>query len=219
MSDAPLLRDRAVARPRARTTAAARVAKRVLDVVGAALALLVLLPVLAVVVIAIRHETPGPALLRQRRVGAGGRVFEMWKLRTMSTGGEELRAELLAHSRDANWLDLEDDPRITRLGRVLRHSSFDELPQLWNVLRGDMSLVGPRPLIPEEDARVPPWASARADVRPGMTGVWQVSGRTSIPFEEMLELDRRYVTEWSLWRDLAILVRTIPAVLTGRGAN
>jgi lipopolysaccharide/colanic/teichoic acid biosynthesis glycosyltransferase len=219
MSDAPLLRDGAVARPRARTTAAARVAKRVLDVVGAALALLVLLPVLAVVVIAIRHETPGPALLRQRRVGAGGRVFEMWKLRTMSTGGEELRAELLAHSRDGNWLDLEDDPRITRLGRVLRHSSVDELPQLWNVLRGDMSLVGPRPLIVEEDACVPPWASARADVRPGMTGVWQVSGRTSIPFEEMLELDRRYVTEWSLWRDLAILVRTIPAVLTGRGAN
>jgi lipopolysaccharide/colanic/teichoic acid biosynthesis glycosyltransferase len=137
MSDAPLLRNAALARPRSRR-ATSRAAKRLLDVLGAALALLVLLPVLAVVVIVIRLETAGPALLRQRRVGADGRVFDMWKLRTMRAGGEDLRTELLARSRDANWLDLEGDPRITRVGRVLRHSSVDELPQLWNVLRGDM---------------------------------------------------------------------------------
>jgi lipopolysaccharide/colanic/teichoic acid biosynthesis glycosyltransferase len=130
-----------------------------------------------------------------------------------------MRAALLARSRDPNWLHLDDDPRVTRVGRLLRRSSLDELPQLWNVLRGQMSLVGPRPLVEVEYAQAPLWAHPRSDVDPGITGIWQVSGRTTIPFEDMLRLDSLYVITWSLGRDLWILLRTVPAVLSARGAN
>jgi lipopolysaccharide/colanic/teichoic acid biosynthesis glycosyltransferase len=169
--------------------------------------------------VAVRLESPGPALFRQVRVGRDGRRFEMWKFRTMVVDAEERRAELVARSRDPDWLDLEDDPRVTRVGRILRHTSLDELPQLFNVLRGDMRLVGPRPLIPVEHARMPAWARVRDDVTPGMTGLWQVAGRTRLTFEEMLELDCRYVATRSVRRDLEILLRTIPAVLSGKGVN
>jgi lipopolysaccharide/colanic/teichoic acid biosynthesis glycosyltransferase len=198
---------------------AARALKRASDVIGAAVAAVALAPVLVVLAVAIRLDSPGRVLFPQDRAGKGGRRFVMWKFRTMVADAEELRQTLLARSRDPNWLDLEEDPRITRVGRLLRRSSLDELPQLWNVLRGEMSLVGPRPLIQPEQEHAPAWARTRSDVVPGVTGLWQVAGRAAIPFEDMLRLDRVYVMTWSLRRDVEILLRTVPAVLTAKGAN
>jgi lipopolysaccharide/colanic/teichoic acid biosynthesis glycosyltransferase len=143
----------------------------------------------------------------------------MWKFRTMVHDAERRRAALVALSRDPDWLHLDADPRITRVGRVLRRTSLDELPQLLNVLRGEMSLVGPRPLIPAEHDRMPAWARVRDAVRPGMTGLWQVNGRTTTTYLQMLSLDRDYVLSWSLGSDVRILMRTLPAVLSATGAN
>lgn len=193
--------------------------KRVVDVTGAALGLLLLLPLLLTVALAIRVTSPGPAIFRQRRAGRGHREFVMWKFRTMVDGADQMRAALTAKLRDDEWLDLERDPRVTPLGRLLRRTSLDEIPQLVNVLRGDMSLVGPRPLPLDEHARIPPWAAARIAVRPGLTGAWQVAGRERIGFIDMLRLDCDYVRHRSLWCDLKILARTVPAVLDGRGAK
>jgi lipopolysaccharide/colanic/teichoic acid biosynthesis glycosyltransferase len=137
----------------------------------------------------------------------------------MVDGADDQRAELIAQVPDDDWLDLEHDPRVTGLGRILRRCSLDELPQLVNVLRGDMSLVGPRPLPLDEHARIPAWAAPRGDVRPGLTGLWQVAGRERIGFLDMLRLDCQYVATRSLWADLKILLRTIPAVLDGKGAK
>jgi lipopolysaccharide/colanic/teichoic acid biosynthesis glycosyltransferase len=195
------------------------VIKRAIDVLGSALGLLACSPFMALVALAVRRQSPGAVFFRQARVGRDGQVFAMLKFRTMVADAEQQRAALLASSRDPNWLAIDDDPRITPVGRLLRRTSLDELPQLWNVLRGEMSLVGPRPLVPAEDAQVRDWARRRCDVAPGMTGLWQVSGRTAIPFEDMLVLDARYVASWSLRRDVQILARTIPVVLSGKGAN
>jgi exopolysaccharide biosynthesis polyprenyl glycosylphosphotransferase len=197
----------------------ARVAKRTVDVLGASVMLLAAAPLLALITIAVRLESPGPVLFRQRRVGRGGRTFMVLKFRTMVEGAEGMTIDLLAHSRDPHWLLLEHDPRVTRLGRLLRLSSLDELPQLWNVLKGQMSLVGPRPLVEIEDREVAAWARRRLDVTPGITGLWQVMGRTSIPFEEMVKLDCLYVTHWSLYEDVRILLRTIPVLFARKGAN
>jgi lipopolysaccharide/colanic/teichoic acid biosynthesis glycosyltransferase len=205
--------------PGARRLHGARRLKRVIDVVGASLLLLLVAPMLALIAIAVVTDSSGPVLFRQERIGRNGRPFAMWKFRTMVADAERLHASLVALSRDPDWLDLDVDPRVTRLGRILRKSSLDELPQLVNVVRGQMSLVGPRPLIPVDHARVPPWARRRVDATPGITGLWQVAGRTSLSFTEMLRLDCRYVDTWSLGRDLLILVRTVPAVLSGKGAN
>ena len=196
-----------------------RCCKRALDVLGASAGLLLAAPLLLAAAVAILLESGRPVLFRQRRVGRRGRCFQLLKLRTMSADAEERRGELLVHSRDPHWLDLADDPRVTRSGRLLRRSSLDELPQLWNVLKGEMSLVGPRPLIEDDDAQLSGWARSRIDLAPGLTGLWQVLGRTSIPFEEMVELDYRYVTNWSLWTDVRLLLRTLPVVLARRGAN
>jgi lipopolysaccharide/colanic/teichoic acid biosynthesis glycosyltransferase len=193
--------------------------KRGIDIAVAALGLILLAPLGLVVASVVCATSPGPPCFRQRRSGRGGREFGMWKIRTMVAGAEQLRPLLTGESRDADWLDLERDPRVTPVGRLLRRTSLDELPQLLNVLLGDMSLVGPRPLPLDEQARVPPWASARSCVRPGITGLWQVQGRASVGFTEMLHLDCDYVREPSLRRDLAILVRTVPAILSGKGAN
>jgi exopolysaccharide biosynthesis polyprenyl glycosylphosphotransferase len=197
----------------------ARVAKRAVDVVGATAMLLVAAPLLALITVGIKIESPGPVLFRQRRVGRGGGTFMMLKFRTMVEGAEGMTTALLSRSRDPHWLLLEHDPRVTRLGRLLRLSSLDELPQLWNVLKGQMSLVGPRPLVEIEDREVAGWARRRLDVTPGITGLWQVMGRTNIPFEEMVKLDCLYVTNWSLYEDLRILVRTIPVLFARKGAN
>jgi lipopolysaccharide/colanic/teichoic acid biosynthesis glycosyltransferase len=126
---------------------------------------------------------------------------------------------LLAESKDPGWLLLDHDPRVTRVGHILRQSSLDELPQLWNVLKGQMSLVGPRPIIASEDRQLDGWRRCRIDLTPGVTGLWQVLGRTSLPFEEMIRLDYIYVTNWSLWMDIRLMLRTLPVVLRGRGAN
>jgi exopolysaccharide biosynthesis polyprenyl glycosylphosphotransferase len=196
-----------------------RVMKRCLDIFGAATLGLVLMPLLIAVAVAIKLDSRGPVFFRQRRVGKEGERFDVLKFRTMYVDAEARREELLAQSMDPNWLHLEDDPRITRVGRRVRHLSLDELPQLWNVLKGEMSLVGPRPLIESEDEMIGGWGRSRLDLTPGLTGVWQVLGRTNIPFEEMVKLDYLYVTNWSLWTDIRLLLRTPPAVVTRRGAN
>jgi exopolysaccharide biosynthesis polyprenyl glycosylphosphotransferase len=196
-----------------------RLLKRGMDLVGAFAILLLAAPLLAVIAIAIKLDSRGPVLFVQQRVGRGGRKLRIYKFRTMGRDAEARGRELQALSSDPNWLKLESDPRITRVGNVLRLSSLDELPQLINVLKGEMSLVGPRPLIESESELITDWARARLDLTPGITGLWQVLGRTSIPFEEMVKLDYVYVTNWSLWSDVRLLMHTLPAVLTRRGAN
>lgn len=203
-----------------RLTRSARAAKRALDVTVSLLALVVLAPVVVVVALAIRLESRGTVYFRQPRAGRHGRMFDMLKFRSMFDDAEERKAELEADNEaDDVMFKMRRDPRITRVGRFLRRFSLDEVPQLVNVLRGDMSLVGPRPLIlVESDALHESWHTRRLDLRPGMTGSWQVSGRSDIPFEEMIRFDYQYVAGWSLARDLEILIATIPAVLSGRGA-
>lgn len=196
-----------------------RVLKRMLDIVGASFLLVLTAPLWLFITIAVMRDSPGPALFRQERIGRGGKPFRLTKFRSMVPDAEARRAALLAQSRQDGWLDLEHDPRITPIGRFLRLTSLDELPQLWNVLRGDMSLVGPRPLIEEEDRNVSGWARGRLDLTPGITGVWQVLGRTELPFEQMIMLDCLYVANWSLWTDVRLLLQTVPRVLTRSGAN
>ncbi|MFL5779846.1 MAG: sugar transferase, partial [Thermoleophilaceae bacterium] len=196
-----------------------RVMKRALDIAGSTFLLLVTAPLFVVIALAVKLDSRGPVLFRQRRVGRDGGQFPLLKFRTMCEDAEERVEELRKFSKDPHWLHLENDPRLTRVGRVLRHLSLDELPQLLNVLRGEMSLVGPRPLVEAEDQRVGGWARSRLDLTPGITGSWQVLGRTSIPFEEMVKLDYLYVTNWSLWTDIRLIMRTLPAVVTRRGVN
>ena len=196
-----------------------RFLKRAMDLVGAAVLLVFAAPVIAIAAIAIKLDSPGPAFFRHTRIGRDGRRFQLLKCRTMCADAEQRRAELLAESKDPGWLHLDHDPRVTRVGRYLRHSSLDELPQLWNVLRGEMSLVGPRPIAEDEDRQLEGWRRTRIDLTPGITGLWQVLGRANIPFEEMIKLDYLYVTNWSLWTDFSLILRTLPAVLLKRGVN
>ncbi len=196
-----------------------RAIKRGMDLLIATPLLILVGPLIAVLAIAIKLDSRGPVFFAQERVGRGSRHFRLFKLRTMAADAEERRAELIARSTDAGWLKLDRDPRITPIGRWLRRLSLDELPQLWNVVRGEMSVVGPRPLIPSEDEHVEAWARGRLDLTPGITGYWQVLGRTRIPFEEMVKLDYLYVMNWSLWEDVRLMLRTLPVVIGGRGAN
>ena len=196
-----------------------RALKRGFDLIVAVPVLLFASLVMVAVAIGIKLDSPGPVFFRQKRIGRAGREFTFVKFRTMCEEAESQRDRLMGESRDERWLDLAEDPRITRFGSFLRRSSLDELPQLFNVLRGEMSVVGPRPLPVEEDAQVDGWARGRLDLTPGITGLWQVLGRTQIPFEEMVKLDYIYVTNWSLWGDLRLLLRTLPAVLGRRGVN
>jgi exopolysaccharide biosynthesis polyprenyl glycosylphosphotransferase len=194
-----------------------RIAKRAIDILGATFGLIVLSPLLAVVAISIRLNSKGPVLFRQERIGRGQQPFTILKFRTMVADAEDRKSEvahLNAHlSTDARMFKIPEDPRITSVGRVLRRYSIDELPQLWNVLRGQMSLVGPRPLIPHEHQYVNDWGLRRLDLTPGLTGLWQVFGRSEIPFAEMLVLDYLYVTNWTLWGDIKLVARTIPALM------
>jgi exopolysaccharide biosynthesis polyprenyl glycosylphosphotransferase len=193
--------------------------KRTFDVAGAAFGLLVLAPLFAVIALLIKLDSPGPVFFRQVRAGAEDNLFRIWKFRTMALDAEKRKDAVRAlsiHARpggDSRMFKVLDDPRITRVGRVLRRLSIDEFPQLFNVLAGEMSLVGPRPLILEEDRYVENWARRRLDLKPGMTGLWQVLGRSDIPFGEMVRLDYLYVTSWSVPNDLRLLFQTIPAVL------
>jgi exopolysaccharide biosynthesis polyprenyl glycosylphosphotransferase len=194
-------------------------AKSVLDRILAGALLVIAAPLLAVAAIAIRIDDHGPAFFRQTRIGEGGRAFTMWKLRTMYIDAEERRLALLASTdRDGPMFKMRLDPRITRVGRTLRRMSLDELPQLFNVLLGDMSLVGPRPPLPSEVETYHDAVARRLLVRPGLTGLWQVSGRADLSWEESIHLDLRYVDNWSFAMDAQILWRTVRAVFGGRGA-
>ncbi|MBO8198897.1 sugar transferase [Streptomyces smyrnaeus] len=195
------------------------VLKAALDRIGAALGLVLLAPVFGIVAAAIRLDSVGPALYRQTRIGHRGAPFTMWKFRSMAVDAERLRPQLAAANEvDGPLFKMRADPRVTRVGRVLRRTSLDELPQLWNVLRGEMSLVGPRPPLPEEVAAYGPTALRRLLVKPGLTGPWQVSGRSDLSWDESLALDLRYADNWSLTGDLDLLARTVRAVVDGRGA-
>jgi lipopolysaccharide/colanic/teichoic acid biosynthesis glycosyltransferase len=198
----------------------ASLGKRSMDVTLALLLLLLTLPVLLLAMLAVRLTSAGPAIFVQQRIGYQGQKFRMFKLRTMRHGADKMENEL-AHCLDGRtFLKLENDPRVTRTGRFLRKYSIDELPQLWNVLRGDMSLVGPRPLLLCDFRKFPRREQIRRfAVKPGITGLWQVSGRSLVGDEERMRLDLEYVDRWSLGLDFAILVRTLPVVLTARGAN
>jgi exopolysaccharide biosynthesis polyprenyl glycosylphosphotransferase len=202
-----------------RLRGARRVVKGVADRLGAAVLLALLAPVLLAVAVAVRAGSPGPVLFRQVRVGRGGAEFTIYKFRTMRTDAEERLAELRhLNEQDGVLFKLRDDPRVTRVGRYLRRFSLDELPQLVNVLTGDMSLVGPRPPLPAEVAAYPEDMRRRLVVKPGLTGLWQVSGRAELSWEEAVRLDLRYVENWSLSLDLVILLRTLTAVLRASGA-
>ncbi|MFJ8201366.1 sugar transferase [Streptomyces sp. NPDC096152] len=195
--------------------------KSLLDRLGAALGLLVLSPVFGALALAVRGSSPGPAFHRQTRCGAGGRPFTMWKFRTMVADAEAHRAELTrsgANQHDGHMFKMRRDPRVTPLGAVLRRLSLDELPQLLNVLRGDMSLIGPRPPLPDEVAHYSPTELRRLAVKPGMTGLWQVSGRSDLSWDETVALDLWYVDNWSVATDVEIMTRTLRAVVDGRGA-
>lgn len=197
-----------------------RLPKEVLDRALAAALLLVLLPPMLVIALVVRLDSTGPALFRQRRVGRYGNHFTMLKFRTMREDSEALRAELehLNQNSDGLLFKVKEDPRITRVGSVLRRSSLDELPQLINVVRGHMSLVGPRPSLPEEVEEYTPDIKRRLLVKPGLTGLWQVSGRSDLPWDEAVRLDLGYVDNWSIGLDLTILLRTGSAVVRGAGA-
>jgi exopolysaccharide biosynthesis polyprenyl glycosylphosphotransferase len=196
-------------------------AKRSLDVAVASLLLLLGLPVVLAIATAIKLRSGrGSVLFRQTRCGLNGRSFTLYKFRTMVEDAEELRRELLhLNEMSGPVFKLKADPRVTSLGRFLRRFSLDELPQLWNVLRGEMSLVGPRPPIPEEVAKYERWQRRRLAMKPGMTGLWQISGRNELDFHRWMELDLEYIDSWTPLLDLKILVKTIPAVLSGRGAS
>jgi exopolysaccharide biosynthesis polyprenyl glycosylphosphotransferase len=191
--------------------------KRAIDLGGAVLIGIVLAPALLGIAVAISATSRGGVLFRQQRVGRDGRTFSMFKFRTMVLDAEARKAELRSRNQAEGLFKLVDDPRVTRVGRLLRRTSLDELPQLLNVLRGDMSLVGPRPLIAEEDGTIAGWHRRRLRVRPGMSGVWQVMGSARVPLSEMVELDYLYVLSWSPWLDLKILVRTAAFVVARRG--
>ena len=196
-----------------------RFAKRALDIAVATIVLLLLAPLLALIALAIRLDSRGPIIFRQVRCGKDGRQFVFLKFRGMVAEAESLQAQL-AHRNEADGpiFKIKDDPRLTRVGRLLRRTSLDELPQLWNVLRGDMSLVGPRPPVPSEVAQYAPGQEARLLVPGGISGLWQVSGRSELSFNDMVRLDIEYIERWSLWLDLSILLRTAAVVISRRGA-
>jgi len=195
-------------------------AKRVFDLVVGGLLCIPILPILAVVGVVIKLDSKGPVFYRQERMGRGGKTFMIFKFRSMYVGADEERLELADEQNDYDgpMFKLKDDPRITRVGGTLRRWSIDELPQILNVMKGDMSLVGPRPLWVEEAKQCRGWTQKRLDITPGITGLWQVLGRTNIPFDEMVKLDYMYVTGWSLSWDIKLLLQTVPAVLNKRGA-
>jgi lipopolysaccharide/colanic/teichoic acid biosynthesis glycosyltransferase len=196
------------------------------DVLAASLALVTMSPSFLVIGLWIRWDSPGPVLLRQRRVGLGGRPFTLYKFRSMRVGGDDaahralIEAELRGvDTRRGGSTKIEDDPRITRPGRLLRRTSLDELPQLWNVVRGDMSLVGPRPCLEWEAELFPAEFAERFSVRPGLTGLWQVTGRSTVGTLEMLRMDVEYVRNRTPAGDLAILLATLPSLFRGDGAR
>lgn len=192
--------------------------KRSLDLVGALAGIALLSPLFLALVVLIKLDSGGPVFFSQPRIGRRGNRFEMIKFRSMVTGADRIKDDLRQRNEVSGGLfKIANDPRITRVGQFLRHASLDELPQLLNVVRGDMSLVGPRPLVPDEDALIEGWQRRRLAVKPGMTGLWQIYGSTRIPMQEMVKIDYLYGANWSVWLDVKILLKTVPYVLRGRG--
>ncbi|HSP71035.1 MAG TPA: sugar transferase [Gaiellaceae bacterium] len=205
--------------PAARLSRLSLFTKRVFDLSLTIPGLILISPLLLLISAAIKLDSPGPVFFRQPRMGRGERTFRIFKFRTMVDGAEQLRSDLLDANEctDGPLFKIREDPRVTRVGRQLRRFSLDELPQLFNVLAGQMSLVGPRPFVVYEDAQIAGWARRRLDLTPGITGLWQVLGRNDIAFDEMVKLDHLYVHNWSLWGDVKLLLRTIPVVVYRRG--
>ena len=194
--------------------------KRLMDICVSGLLLFLMAPLFMAVAILIKVTMPGPVFFSQKRVGLNGRRFRMWKFRSMVVDAEARKAPLAkANEMAGPVFKISNDPRITQLGKLLRRTSIDELPQLWNVLVGDMSLVGPRPPLPKEVNQYERWQLRRLSMRPGLTCIWQVSGRNEVSFHEWMEMDLRYIDTWSFVNDLTILARTVPVVITGRGAR
>lgn len=202
----------------------ASLAKRAFDIVLAFGLLILFLPVLAFIAFGVWRSSPGPIIYSQPRAGRRGKPFRFYKFRSMVTNSDEFLSSFLetnpaAKAQWGEFQKLEDDPRITRFGRFIRRSSLDELPQLWNVLKGDMSLVGPRPCMIDQKLLYGPSWGAYCAVRPGLSGLWQVSGRNKLTYRDRVALDVQYVKNWSLWLDLRILLRTFRVVLTGDGSQ
>lgn len=195
-------------------------AKRLFDIVVSLSLLILLTPLALAVVLAIHLESPGQVFFSQTRVGKHGRLFKMWKFRSMYIDAEERKATLLKynHMPDGVLFKMKNDPRITRVGKFIRKFSIDEIPQFWNVLRGEMSVVGPRPSLPHEVAKYNAYQYQRLEVKPGITCIWQISGRSEIPFPQQVEMDLQYITTQSFFGDIVLVLKTIPAVLKNRGA-
>jgi exopolysaccharide biosynthesis polyprenyl glycosylphosphotransferase len=199
-------------------TRSSRLVKRIFDLMGAGLGLLAVSPLLIAFAVAIKLDSRGPVFFRQLRVGRNGERFQMLKFRTMVENADAMKDSLRDQNEAQEGLfKILNDPRVTRVGRLLRKSSLDELPQLLNVVMGEMSLVGPRPLVVEEDDRVEGWHRRRLELMPGMTGHWQILGPARVPLREMVAIDYLYVANWSLWTDIKIMLRTVPHVLGRHG--
>src|SRR5690348_10863914 len=195
-----------------------RVLKRMTDLVFSSLVLLALAPFMLLIALLIKIDSKGPVLFRQRRIGRHGQAFKIVKFRTMCDGADAMKPKLMELNEGAEgFFKMADDPRVTRVGKLLRKTYLDELPQLLNVFRGEMSLVGPRPLVADEDSRINGWQRGRLDLVPGITGFWQVLGSSRIPLHEMVKIDYLYATNWSLWLDVKVILRTVPYVLARRG--
>jgi len=196
-----------------------RIAKRVFDLAVAAAALVLLIPIIPLIAVMIKLDTPGPVFYRQQRVGRRGRVFDFYKFRSMFADADERKKEVEAlNEQDGPVFKVRSDPRVTSVGRFLRRSSLDEIPQIFNVVKGQMSIVGPRPPLPSEVLRYQPWHRKRLEVTPGITCLWQISGRSHVSFNEWMRLDMEYIKQRSLRTDLLILLKTIPAVIARKGA-
>ena len=196
------------------------ICKRTIDIIGAGLGLILLSPIIAVVACAVKVTSKGPIFFSQKRVGKNGELFEMYKFRSMVVNAEELKGNLEDQNEMSGpMFKIKDDPRVTKVGKFIRKTSIDELPQLWNVLKGDMSLVGPRPSLPKEVEQFDNWMFKRLSVRPGLTCYWQVSGRNNIDFENWMKLDCRYVDERNLWIDIKLIFKTVFVLFGDKNAH
>ena len=194
--------------------------KRIIDIIGAGLGLILLSPIIAIVACAVKFTSKGPIFFSQKRVGKNGELFEMYKFRSMVVNAEELKEDLEEQNEMSGpMFKIKDDPRITKVGKFIRKTSIDELPQLWNILKGDMSLVGPRPSLPKEVEQFDNWMFKRLSVRPGLTCYWQVSGRNNIDFEDWMKLDCRYVDERNLWIDIKLIFKTVFVLFGDKNAH
>lgn len=196
------------------------ICKRTIDIIGAGLGLILLSPIIAVVACAVKVTSKGPIFFSQKRVGKNGELFEMYKFRSMVVNAEELKGNLEDQNEMSGpMFKIKDDPRVTKVGKFIRKTSIDELPQLWNVLKGDMSLVGPRPSLPKEVEQFDNWMFKRLSVRPGLTCYWQVSGRNNIDFEDWMKLDIKYVEERNLWIDIKLIFKTVFVLFGDKNAH